>query len=124
MISMILEAVKEHSETMAIGDLCAALGVPRAAFYRERREIVRENQQGNTVELRDAIQRIALLWPAYGYRRITAELRRRGFIANHKRVLRLMRSDNLLCLRSGSMFVTTTDSRHQLPVYPNLAKGL
>lgn len=124
MISMILEAVKEHPETMAIRDLCAALGVPRAAFYRERRAVDRENREGNTIELRDAIQRIALGWPAYGYRRITVELRRRGFIANHKRVLRLMRSDNLLCLRSGSMFVTTTDSRHQLPVYPNLAKGL
>jgi putative transposase len=52
------------------------------------------------MELRDAIHRVALEWPAYGYRRITAELRRRGFECNHKRTLRLIREDNLLCLRA------------------------
>jgi putative transposase len=58
--------------------------------------------------------------PAYGYRRITAELRQRGFDVNHKRVLRMMREDNLLCVRQRA-FVVTTDSRHNLPVYANLA---
>jgi putative transposase len=66
---------------------------------------------------------VAVESPAYGYRRITAELQRRGFEVNHKRVLRLMREDNLLCLRQKS-FVVTTDSRHSLPVYPNLARGM
>ena len=75
------------------------------------------------MELRDEVQKIALQWPAYGYRRITAELQRRGFDINHKRVLRLMREDNLLCVRRRS-FVVTTDSRHALPVYPNLAREL
>jgi putative transposase len=75
------------------------------------------------MELRNQLQRTALEWPAYGYRRITAELQRRGFDVNHKRVLRLMREDNLLCLRSKS-FVVTTDSSHGLPVYPNLARGM
>jgi transposase InsO family protein len=73
--------------------------------------------------LRDELQKVALAWPAYGYRRITAELRRRGFDVNHKRVLRLMRADNLLCVRRRA-FVLTTDSRHSLPVYPNLAREL
>ena len=73
--------------------------------------------------MRDAIQKIALEMPAYGYRRVTAELRRRGPIVNRKRVLRIMREDNLLCLRRRK-FVVTTDSNHKLPVYPNLARDL
>ena len=72
------------------------------------------------MELRDQMQRIALEWPSYGYRRITHELGRRGFAVNHKRVLRMMREDNLLCVRRRA-FLATTDSRHSLPVYPNLA---
>src|SRR3989454_8297119 len=75
------------------------------------------------MELRDAIQKLAVEMPAYGYRRITAALRRGGWVVNHKRVLRLMRADNLLCLRNRA-FVRTTDSDHQLRVYPNLARDL
>src|SRR5258708_19863470 len=60
---------------------------------------------------------------SYGYRPITKELHRRGVQANHKRVLRLLREDNLLCLRRQA-FVRTTDSNHSLTVYPNLARGL
>jgi len=58
--------------------------------------------------------------PNYGWPRITRELRRRGWAVNHKRVHRLMREDNLRCLRKHK-FVVTTDSLHDLPVYPNLA---
>jgi transposase InsO family protein len=75
------------------------------------------------MSLRDLIQQIALEWPAYGYRRITAELRRRGQPVNRKRVLRLMRADNLLCLRKRR-FVHTTNSDHRLPIYPNLVPEL
>ena len=74
------------------------------------------------MEIRDEMQKVAVEWPAYGYRRITAELRRRGFDINHKRVLRLMREDNLLCVRRRS-FVVTTDSQHALAVFPNLARS-
>jgi transposase InsO family protein len=73
--------------------------------------------------LRNQIQHIALRWPAYGYRRVHAELVRQGWKINHKRVLRLMRSDNLLCVRRRQ-FLFTTDSRHGLPIYPNLVEGL
>jgi transposase InsO family protein len=73
--------------------------------------------------LRDQIQKIALAFPAYGYRRITRELGRRGWAVNHKRVLRLMRQDNLLCLRRKS-FLRTTDSGHSLPVFANVAATL
>jgi transposase InsO family protein len=75
------------------------------------------------MELRDAIQKLAIEMPAYGYRRITAALRRDDWVVNHKRVLRLMRADNLLCLRRRA-FVRTTDSDHVLRVYPNLARDL
>jgi transposase InsO family protein len=72
------------------------------------------------MDIRDEMQKIAVDSPAYGYRRITVELQNRGFVINHKRVLRMMRQDNLLCVRRRR-FVVTTDSRHNLPIYPNLA---
>ena len=92
-------------------------GLNRAGYYRWRVPPVSSPVE---MELRHELQRVALEWPAYGYRRITAELQRRGFEVNHKHVLRLMREDNLLCVRRRA-FVVTTDSRHNLPVYPNLA---
>ncbi len=98
---------------------CATLGISRATLYRRRGT----SAQAET-EVRDAIQRIALEMPCYGYRRITAELCRRSFKVNHKAVLRLMREDNLLCLRRKRAFVVTTDSRHTQPVYPNLARDM
>ncbi len=100
---------------------CAALGVARATFYRHAAEAAPKPEE---MELRDALQRLALAWPSYGYRRLTAALTRQGFVVNHKRVLRLMRADNLLCLRCGRGFVVTTDSRHAFPVYPNLAREM
>ena len=75
------------------------------------------------MDLRDAIQHIALEWPSYGRPRITAELRRRGWTVNPKRVYRLLREDNLLCVRKRK-FVVTTDSNHGRKVYPNLARGM
>lgn len=75
------------------------------------------------MDLRDAIQRIALAWPSYGRPRITAELRRQGWTVNPKLVYRLMREDNLLCVRKRK-FVATTDSNHTRRIYPNLAPGL
>ena len=100
--------------------LCQMTGISRAGYYRWR---VPPSSFPVEMELRDAMQQIALEFPSYGYRRITMELNRRGFAVNHKRVLRLMRQDNLLCLRRKA-FVATTDSRHNLPVYPNLARDL
>jgi hypothetical protein len=95
-------------------------GISRASYYRWRAPPPSIPVE---MELRDGMQQVALEFPAYGYRRITRELNRRGFAVNHKRVLRLMRQDNLLCLRRKS-FVATTDSRHNLPVYPNLAGAI
>lgn len=95
--------------------------VSRSSFYRF--DPNRKRGQERDMDLRDAIQRIALQWPAYGRPRITAELRRRGWQVNPKRVYRLLREDNLLCARKRR-FVTTTDSRHGRKVYPNLAREL
>ncbi len=75
------------------------------------------------MDLRDAIQRIALEWPSYGRPRITAELRRQDWTVNPKLVYRLMREDNLLCVRKRK-FVVTTDSNHTRKVYLNLAPGM
>jgi putative transposase len=103
-----------------VSALCQMTGLNRAGFYRWRTP-----RQATPVEMevRDEMQKIALESPAYGYRRITADLQRRGFDVNHKRVLRMMREDNLLCIRRRA-FVVTTDSRHHLPVYPNLARSI
>jgi transposase InsO family protein len=100
--------------------MCGLAGVSRAGYYRWRQATL---VVGQDVALRDEIQKIALECPAYGRRRITAELDRRGWKVNRKRVQRIMREDNLLCLRRRK-FVATTDSRHDLPVYRNLAQGL
>lgn len=69
--------------------------------------------------MQDQIERIALEYPRYGYRRITAQLQRQGLRVNRKRVLRIMKASNLLC-RPLKGFVVTTNSRHRFPVYPNL----
>jgi len=75
-----------------VNQLCQAGGISRAGYYRflGQGEAKRED-----MELRSAIQKVALEWPAYGHRRVHRELIRRGWRVNHKRVLRLMRADNL-----------------------------
>jgi len=70
-------------------------------------------------ELLARIERITLEYSRYGYRRVTAQLRRDGVAVNHKKVLRTMRENDLTC-RVKRRFVRTTDSKHGLPIYPNL----
>lgn len=101
--------------------LCRLARVSRAGFYRWRKRPA--HPADRDVAVRDAIQRIALEFPCYGTRRVAFELERRGYPVNRKRVQRLMREDNLLCLRRRK-FIVTTDSNHHLPVYPNLAATL
>jgi len=106
---------------LTVERMCVLAGVSRASYYR-RWQASAPRQEETAV--RDAIQRVALANRRYGYRRIAAQLRRDGFVANHKRVLRLMRQDNLLCLRKRPFVPVTTDSRHEWRVVPNLARGL
>ena len=97
--------------------MCELGTVSRAGLYRFE---PKDKASDEDLDLRDEIQRIALTFPFYGRPRITAELKRRGWPVNHKKVGRLMREDNLLCLRRRK-FVVTTDSNHNLRIYPNLA---
>jgi putative transposase len=106
---------------LSVERLCALAGVGRSGYYRQW--AASAPRQAET-ELRDAIQRAALADRHYGYRRIAAQLRREGLIVNRKRVLRVMREDNLLCLRRRAFVPSTTDSRHGWQVVPNLARGM
>jgi len=106
---------------LTVERMCALAGVNRAGYYRHWK---RSEPRQEETAVRDAIQRIALSNRRYGYRRIAAQLRRDGLVANHKRVLRLMRRDNLLCLRKRQFVPVTTDSRHSWRIVSNLARDL
>jgi transposase InsO family protein len=106
---------------MTVQRMCELGGLSRATFYRFDPDV---ESLDPDLDLRDEIQRIALEFPSYGRPRITAELKRRGRKVGHRRVGRIMREDNLLCLRRRKFRVMTTDSNHQLRVYPNLAASM
>ncbi|PDT77482.1 hypothetical protein CO676_33230 [Sinorhizobium sp. BJ1] len=97
-----------------------AAGVSRASYYRRWLDSAPRRAESG---LRDLIQKVALGNAHYGYRRIGALLRREGWQVNHKCILRIMREDNLLCLRARSFVPTTTNSRHGWQVVPNLARA-
>lgn len=98
--------------------MCRALGVSHASFYRWREQEPCSQQDGG---LRDEIERIALAWASYGSRRIREQLQDRGWTVSRKRVQQIMREDGWLCLRQPKSWLATTDSKHNLPVFPNLA---
>jgi putative transposase len=104
----------------SIREMCRLAGVSRAAYHRHWRDHAPREQD---TELRSAIQQLALEDRHNGYRRIHGRLTIQGWKVNHKRVLRLMREDNLLWLRRKA-FVKTTRSDHELCVYPNRAHGM
>jgi putative transposase len=105
----------------SVEGLCAAAKVSRASYYRGW---ACEDPDLEEMALRDAVQRLALAHRHYGYRRIGALLRREGWWVNAKRVLRMTREDNLLCLRRKAYVPATTNSNHGWRVYPNLARRM
>jgi transposase InsO family protein len=105
---------------MSIRQLCSTFQVNRRWFYSR---LAHSESVDPDVELRDAIEQIILEFAGYGYRRVTHALVRAGWSVNHKRVLRIMREESLLC-HLKRQFVPTTDSHHLFQVYPNLVKGL
>ena len=106
---------------LSIERMCQLTQVSRAGFYRWLQEPQPVEEE---MEVRSAIQQITLEHRRrYGYRRISAELRRRGMVVNHKRVARIMREDNWLAVQPRQ-FVVTTNSDHKLEVYLNLARRL
>jgi putative transposase len=108
--------VKEERPEMSVEKLCDLMGVSRSWYY-ERPSA--EKKAYKDAVLRDAIERIVLGFPGYGYRRVTKALQRQGWTLNHKRVLRIMRQESLLC-QLKRRFVPTTDSAHALSRCPNL----
>jgi putative transposase len=107
--------------SLAVDTMCRLAGLSRATFYRN---LAQHHPRQEDMELRSQIQQVALdHHRRYGYRRMTAELRRRGLMANHKRVARLMREDHLLAIQPRA-FVSTTDSNHDQAVYLNLARRM
>jgi putative transposase len=100
--------------------MCDLAGISRAGYYRF---LDPEKPAPADMDLRDEMQKIALEWPSYGSRRMVRELKAHGWDVNRKRVQRLMREDNLLCVAKRK-FVVTTDSTHGQKVYPNLAGSM
>jgi putative transposase len=107
--------------SLSIERMCQLAQVSRAGFYRHLQDRAPAQEE---MEVRSTIQAIAVEHRRrYGYRRITAELRRRGMLVNHKRVARIMREDNLLAVQPRT-FRVTTDSVHDLEVFLNLARRM
>jgi len=115
-----MSSLQQEFPSLSVRQLCELLSVSRSWVY-ERPHTPTQAQRD--VALRDAIERIVLEFPGYGYRRVTAELHRQLWEVNHKRVLRIMRAESLLCQLQRS-WVATTDSCHGLRTYPNLLAGL
>jgi putative transposase len=114
----VIGQVREEHPEMPIERLCELMGVSRSWYYGRSSEAEKTKKD---VELRDAIERIVLEFPGYGYRRVTATLGREGCSVNHKRVLRVMREESLLC-QIKRRFKVTTNSAHAFARYPNLLK--
>lgn len=113
-----IAAVQQDFPQISVRQLCRWLSVGRTWYYTCP---TAEERAARDVALREAIERIILELPGYGYRRVTHALRREGWVVNHKRVLRtlpIMRQESLLC-QLKRQFVVTTDSAHGYPTYPN-----
>lgn len=125
MIPLIEQVTSERDNAArAIKELSAAVSVSRSSYYRHRRQKQKPRSLPATeARRRAAIEAIALAMPNYGHRPMTAELQRRRLYTGRDRVLRYMREAGLLCRRRRA-FKTTTDSNHDLPVFPNLTRDL
>ena len=101
--------------------MCAMTRISRASYYRQW--LTSRPLEADT-EIREQLQILALQDRHCGYRRLTRKLNNDGVVVNHKRVLRLMREDNLLCLRKKAFVPTATDSKHSWQTHHNLARGM
>lgn len=111
---MIADLRQTHPE-LSLRSLCRLFDISRSWLYERNTHAAAERD----IMLRDAIERLVLEFPGYGYRRVTKALQRDGWTINHKRVLRVMRQESLLCHLKRT-FVVTTDSDHAHHTYPNL----
>jgi transposase InsO family protein len=109
---------RQHYPAVSLRQLCALFQINRSWYLTRPSE---QQVLARDVALRDAIEHIILELPGYGYRRVTEELHRRQWQVNHKRVLRIMRRESLLC-HVKRRFTLTTDSQHSFQRYPNLLR--
>jgi len=117
----VIEALqRQETPVLSVRHLCKMLHVNRRWYYASRQP---SKAQEVEATLREGIEQIVQEVAGYGYRRVTHALRRAGWSVNHKRVLRIMREESLLC-RHTRRFVHTTDSHHRYHVYPNLVQGM
>jgi putative transposase len=113
----VYQQISQEQMCLSVSRRCTLASVNRSDYYRWRERAAPDPD----TELQDLIQTIVLSHNGYGYRRVTREIARsHGITVNHKKVLRLMREDTLLCLTTRG-FLTTTRSDHGLEIYPNLA---
>lgn len=118
---MIHAQVQRQGEGLGIERSCDLVKLSRAGYYRHWQ--ASKPRQEETA-LRDEIQRLSLANKHQGYRPVTVLLKRAGWIVNHKRVQRIRREDNLLCVTGRTFRPATTDARHQWKLWPNLARNL
>lgn len=111
-----IASVQHAFPDVSLRQLCRWLGVSRSWYYARPSP---EERARRDVALREAIEQVILELPGYGYRRVTRALQREGWEVNHKRVLRVMRQESLLC-HLKRHFLVTTDSSHGYATYPNL----
>jgi putative transposase len=123
-MELLCQEVQERpAAARALRSLGEAVGLSRSTICRRLHSAPLTTSKQRDMQRRVEIHKVALEMRCYGYRPITKELHRRAMNINHKVVLRLLRADNLLCLRRRA-FISTTDSKHHFPVYPNLAPEL
>jgi len=115
-----MATLQQQFPTLSLRQLCRVLGMSRSWYYAQQ---VRSAQATEAIRLRAAIEQLLVTFPGYGYRRVTKALQRDGWTVNHKRVLRVMREESLLC-QLKRHFVPTTDSQHGYRTYPNLVRNL
>jgi putative transposase len=115
--------IDHHREKLGpISKACQVAGLPTSTFYYKPDKQHRKRRDEDDEKLRQQIEHIHAEFTGYGYRRVKRELKRRGVRVNEKRVRRVMKKFGLRPI-TWRTFVRTTDSRHALPVYPNLAKN-
>ncbi len=117
---MITQAHQAHPE-LSLQQLCEMFEISRSWYYEHLKQ---PEDDAEEVALRDQIEQIILEFAGYGYRRVTHALARQGWRVNHKRVLRIMREESLLCHLKKRFVIATTNSRHRFPVYPNVLAGM
>jgi transposase InsO family protein len=121
---MIIHENINPKDPLSIQHITRLMNVSRCGYYKWlQHSNSNPNQAKIDMQIKDELQKIAIDYTGYGYRRMTVELRRRGHHLNHKRVLRLMREDSLLCFKKRFRPLTT-NSNHDHKIYPNLVKDL